>query len=238
MKVYVHTLAFNQPEFVRLAGENLRVTSGLDNDRYKYVIVDCGYPLPSKSENSKQLKKIADKLKAEYLQIENQGVAQNWNKVFEYFNPSYNDIVVGMDPDSRSDTFGWLKDMKTAFQTKEDAFYIGMNRSDFDEYKRGTLIEGDVNLLKFNELVAWSMGGFRAGMINEIGGLGQYNERYGYIEHYCYDRLKPKGYDFYLLADHYDLSLTSPDSQYEEWKRLSRTNQINVSFSDWLGARS
>jgi hypothetical protein len=113
-----------------------------------------------------------------------------------------------------------------------------MNRPDFDEYKRGTLVEGDINLLKFNELVAWSMGGFRVGMINEIGGLGQYNERYGYIEHYCYDRLKPKGYDFYLLADHYDLSLTSPDPQYEEWKRLSRTNQINVSFSDWLGGRS
>jgi hypothetical protein len=235
MKVYVHTLAYNKPEFVQMAGENLRVTAG--TDRYEYVIFDCGYPLPSEKENSSKLKKIADKLKAGYVKIENEGVAQNWNKAIEHFNPSDDDIVVGMDPDSRADTLGWLRDMKTAFQKREDAFYIGMNRTGFEEYKRGTLIEGEVNLLKFNELVAWSMGGFRVKMIKEIGGIGQYNGRYGYIEHYCYDKLKPMGYDFYLLADHFDLSLDSPDPQYSEWKQASASRNTDLKFNDWLRTR-
>ena len=234
MKTFVHTLAFNTPEMVKLAGENLRVTAGLDSDRYTYVIVDCGYPLPSKEKNTIELKRIANKLKAEYIQIKNEGVAQNWNQVIEVMGIGYDDIIVGVDPDSRADTFGWLQDMRQAFRDYEDAFYIGMNRYNFEQ---GTRIEKGIPVLHYPYLISWSMGGFRVSAIKAIGGLGQHNARYGYIEHYCYEKLKPMGFDFYMLADHYDLSLDSPDSLYTEWKKSSSSRNTDLTFEEWLRSR-
>lgn len=105
MNNYTFSLSYNLVSEVANSVERLY----RQNSNFDHLIVDVGFPLTedkipddiekAKKENTKKLIELSHKYNCDYLRIENKGVSQNHNAVYDYLQPDIDDIVIAVDPD-------------------------------------------------------------------------------------------------------------------------------------------
>lgn len=234
--ICVHQLAFNEADVCIEALRTYERTAGMIED--VFLVVDCGFPLPSKDENTDKLIRFCRQNKRfTYVQIPwNEGVAQNWTWVQGLLRVTRGDVLIGMDPDARPQQEGWVRAMADVLLNEPTAAYVGLNRPGFDELQTPARVERQMSghtVYAYDGLISWSVGGFSGEFLEATGGLDQWNERYGYIEHWAYQRMLSMGKTFYMLKDYYDHHLPSTP-RYTEWKKASAEGRTALRFEEWL----
>lgn len=232
-RTIVHCLAYNTPEMVKEALENYQLRGSMPHAGVERYLVDPGFPLMAAEPQSIKLRELAEDFGWTYLRMpQNYGVAGNWNWLMFTVGVGRNDVVIGADPDARPQQPGWLSALEAALRDTPDAAYVGLNHG-LDNLPH-ELVGEKPRLMKFDRLVAWSVGGFHGRFLEKINfELGQDNLSYGYIEHWCHRKMKNWDMEFYLLRDFYDHHQSS-EPIYQEWKTASAEKKTQASFEDWL----
>ncbi len=236
--ILVMTLGFGRHTFVRQSVEYFQERS--DRSEYdEHVVVDLGYPIPSAEENTAELLKLAQEKGLTYLKLPNLGVAKNWQQVVDRYNLGNGDVLVGVCPDARGEHKGWVKAGVEVMLADPDCFTVQLNRyGDYAPYNPEVHEVGGHQVIRFPQLVAWSVGMFNMGLIKSIGGFEAWNPYYGWSEHYLVEKLLPMGKHWCFLKNHYDNGVGSPDQVYTQWKIESAGGVTRDSFEDWYKARN
>jgi hypothetical protein len=235
--IFVHTLGYNRHEFVRAGIEYFQAHS--DPTEYdRHVLFDPGYPLPSREENSDELRRLAAEKGIEYVRIENLGCHKNWDWVAKNYCWGDDDVIVGVCPDARGGRAGWIRAGVEVMKADPRCFCVQLNRhGDYAPYGPEVTEVGGHAVIGFPGLVAWSVGIFRMKDIKLVGGFDAYSSYYGWGEHWLVDRLVPMGKRWYFLRDFFDEGgAHGPDPEYLRWKELSAARRTQIPFDVWLAA--
>jgi len=234
-RVVVMTLAYNRASFVAEALE--RLEPGIE-----HVLVDVGYPIPSRTQNSQDLIELALKRGSTYIRTPNRSVSKNWTFVHKLLGLKRGDILIGLDPDSRPREPGWVDTIVKVFDGDPSVAMVTLGGAwlmlpQHVNKPFSTEIVNGVEARFYHELIQWPLMSFECGFIEDCGGLGEWNAVYGYSEHWAEQRMGPLGRRWCVLPNIHDDCAPCPDPLYETWKELGRVRRVNCTFEEWLESR-
>lgn len=251
-KVYTFSLAYNLTDEVIQSVERLF----LQNAKFEinHLIVDCGFPLTedeipddieaAKAENSETLKELADNAGCDYLKIKNEGVSQNWQKVFDHINPNEGDILIGVDPDEIAIEIGWLKALTDVLRADHTLAYAAPLLIDAKPILDANIPEKEIGGYRVYDMKYASMNyGFlaiKADFIRAIGGIPIPDNMkvYGGLERMLLEKLKEHNLSWCILKD-FTQEHTNNCKFYRAWKDDSifcraHKGLPQVDFEEWL----
>lgn len=249
------TLAFNLVSETQKAVENLYRQN--DQCDFYHVITDCGFPLlegdkiPEDIEEAKELNTIALKALAEkygsgYVKIKNEGVSQNWTRMWEYFNPDDNDTMIGVEPDEIPIESGWIKCLGEVLRGDDDMGYAAPTLIDNKEvlkrsgYAKPKIVAGH-NVLVMLGSVNYGILGIKGSLINKMGGIAEYHLTpiYGNIESVLLAAIKKYNMQWCILQDYYQIHTNVP-ILLRQWKNeiiFNVKERGQYSFEKWLSMK-
>jgi hypothetical protein len=253
------TLAHNlTSEVDRATKELYALNEGTD---FEHVIIDLSFPLMAKDEipenitnarlfNSNMLLRIARKHNTPYVKLDNIGVSQNWTQAIELLKPEDGDVIIGVDPDERVQTEGWVQAVATVMQAGgyglislgEPGNNAAMLNPEFlKTYKisyNEKTIEG-IRVWEMSGITNMALIGLSGKFINKgLGGLMPYPiqvPRYGWIESGLMQNIYEHG-GWAVLPD-YIVHHTCVSEIYGEWKTWVVQNWQQYGqpdFGTWL----
>jgi hypothetical protein len=237
-KLHVMCLAYNTFELVK---DTLTLFE-LQRPDYKIesaTLVDVRYP-NDPAINPASLKELADLYGWNYVRpAKNYGCAGGWNWLIRELNLGDGDVLWGADPDGRPQEPKYLDAVMEIFNKAPEAYTVQLNRpcvysQNLPRFERKI---GNVNVIDYHQLVAWSLGAFDCGWLRKIGGMLQRHPLYGYTEHATSAAAGALGGKWYITKDFYDVHLKAPDPAFVEWKLACAEYRTQATFDQWLKER-
>lgn len=250
-RIIVITLVFNTPEMVEGALQCHYPGN------YERFMIYCGFP----GYTFEDYIPLANKYNCTYFSIKNEGVAQNWNHVKEVLSLKDGDIMIGLEADERPEIpppimadklyhgtvvhyfyySGWIEAIVNVMRHDPTIGFVGLQKTGYEsEHNINDFhpVEiGGIKCRQYHSMIAWMLGGFSVRCINQIGGLKQEGETYGYLEHATARAMAEKGFGWVVLEDYYSQHVMSSEV-YTEWKNLNRNRQNPKPYEQWLKERN
>lgn len=245
---YCFTLSFNTTPIIEEAVRSLYDL----NDNFKHYIFDVGFPVlepdkipedieVAKKINSIALKEMANRYGSEYVKIDNVGVSQNWNKAIEIINPGPNDVLIGIDPDERPQTKGWVDAFAKVLKVDNIAMaslmiteHIPSAYSWAAELKE---TEG-ISYYEMHGVINMAIIGFSGRFINEIKTIPvpELANTYGYLEWVLMPLFTKHDVTWAVLENHIVNHLFAT-GHYAKWKEYiiwTNNDPVQISFENYL----
>jgi hypothetical protein len=257
MSNYVHSLCWNFPSEVE---KTVDLLYGLNNKKdFKHVIVDLGFPLSTDElpinirgsihKNTIKLKDLASRYGSDYIRLDNEGVSQNWTKVYEYFNLDDDDILCCADPDEHPKNKDWVKAIGNVMREDDNYAWVSLTMPEhLSILNKSNTIEhtiGGERVWDIKGSINWAQGGFSGYFLNDMGGVPYLKSHpiYGNIESASLEAMKDLGYKWCMLPDYivehtdYEKGSEGTSRLLREWKNfiifnIERFGQIT--FEDYL----
>jgi hypothetical protein len=246
-RIYLHTLCYNLPSEVE---KTVRLIYEQNESRhFIHYLIDLGFPIDKGTEipdsikkakeiNEKRLMEIACRYGSIFLKMPNIGVSQNWTQVINHINPGDNDVVIGVDPDERTMSYGWVNAMAEALQEKKIGMVTLMMPEQAKELSKWPITEYKLNGFRaviLNGTANWALIGFKGEFLKKMGDMPypETHPRYGYIESFVRKKLDELGYKYLFLPEFQVYHTDYPRDEgspklLREWK-----NQIIFNYKEY-----
>lgn len=174
---------------------------------------------------------------------ENVGLKRAFNYALDKFVRYYPDdsILVGYDPDSFPLTKGWLQALYLGMLEHPklsvlSLSHVKMRGRNFvpHEWNNSEPRIGFRGQPDYMNITAW-----RLGFLRRIGGLPMKGDLYGPVEHPTYEATRKLGVTppAYLLDFYEGNCPLPPDPEYKEWKELTSSRRVEMSFKEFVNER-
>jgi hypothetical protein len=255
-QIFLHTLCYNLPSEVE---KTVRLIYEQNESRmFRHYIIDLGFPINEGAEipvsiskakeiNEGKLIEIACRYGSTYLKMPNIGVSQNWTQVIKHLNPGPNDVVIGVDPDERTMSYGWVNAMATALQEPQIGMVTLMMPEQVKELPKWPKTEHKINGFRaiiLNGTANWALIGFKGEFLKKMGDMPfpDTHPRYGYIESFVRDKLTEHGYNYLFLPEYQVYHTDYPRDEgspklLREWKNqiiFNYKEHGQISFEEFL----
>lgn len=241
--IYIVSLCFNNPEALGKMADNFHETTDTEGLDYRWIFVDCCYPLPSREVVSESIRNLANQPNDEVLQLDrNYGQDGNYNKVFEYLRARgacAHDSLVFWDPDNLPVDRQWLKAALVVRTNVPKVGYITLHRHhpQFDmRGQQGPLENCDgIKYRRLKPSGGWPMALWSMEWVFAMMPMRQSHSFYGGTEMNIYAALGRTGYKGLMLEDHEDkMTSVSFDKEYIIWKAIVINHTEHMDFEAWL----
>lgn len=250
-KNYCFTLAYNLVSETEKAVQLLYEQN--DKKDFEHIIVDLGFPLEepndipddmckAKERNSRALKFLANKYGSEYIKMENEGVSQNWTKMYRHFKPDDTDMLIGIDPDERPLHNGWIKRMAEICRADETismcSLTITVQKDMMEQFACEKKEIAGADAYVMNGLLNWALIGISGRFLNIIKEMPvpKTYPKYGHIESVLYPLMVTHEMPWCMLPEH-QVEHTTCSQLLADWKahivwRVEELGQLT--FDDYL----
>lgn len=240
---YIVLLGFNRAINVLFSIKDFYRQTDTQELDFKFLLVDCKYPLPLSSIQIKNFQTISNTLNIELLNLDkNHGQTGNMCKVFQYLRDKINndDAVCFFDTDHNIKSKQWLKDALKVLQFS-NVDYVTMGAIHHIEGKDQNIAnlqgrEFVINNVKVKN-TTWP-GGYPICILSkkfinqDITSIHKY---YGGTEYDFVEHLKKINGHGALMVDHIDLiNRNNFDPLYQRWKSETIQLENGPDFIDWL----
>ena len=185
---------------------------------------------------------MANKYGSKYVQLPNVSVLHNWFNIAKHIGLNNDDVLIGADPDERTQDYGWVDAMADISRKGFSVVAISMNKQqkyfknirDIDGYRVA------VNVPTNRIIMGWS-GKFMNDVLS--GESISIKKLYGFTETFIMKKSKELGYDWAHLpgyiAEHTDYTNGHEGTSrlLREWKDLNVSKILTggqISFDEFL----
>lgn len=241
--IYVVMLAYNKTDVVEAALNRL-LNKNKDTTKFYFIFVDPNYPLNKDKEIFDLFEKYRHRFHdCSYFNIENLGVAQNYNQVIFHFDFKRDDIVHFFDPDNNPRDENYL-DAMVAVLKDQNVAYVTLERPDPDIPYGEQITINNHECYVIYRGHSWCMGAFKGSFLNQAYPLSQDNGAWGFIEDWLYRKFKSldmigvflKGYVDEMI-DGTGQGTGGQDDLYLQYQVDCAYRKTQLRFEDWLEKR-